>query len=278
MAQGWISIHRQLQSHWLWEDKPFSRGQAWVDILMLANHDDNKFLLGNELVEVKCGSFITSELKLMERWGWSKAKVRSFLQLLEKDEMIVKKTDRKKTTINVVNYGDFQDSQTTNKPQKDRKKTTKRPQKDTNNNVNNDNNNIVIYSDDAELNKAIISFVEFRSKIKKPMTEHAIELLKTKLNKLSPDTRTQVEIINQSILRGWQGVFPLEQPKQEQRRPQARINGYNAAPHRQYDMDAMEGMLLRAQNPAPTVDDDEGLKAEADELQRMLQEKYAKSV
>ena len=59
MAQGWISIHRQLQSHWLWEDKPFSRGQAWVDILMLANHDDNKFLLGNELVEVKCGSFIT---------------------------------------------------------------------------------------------------------------------------------------------------------------------------------------------------------------------------
>ena len=278
MAQGWISIHRQLQSHWLWEDKPFSRGQAWVDILMLANHDDNKFLLGNELVEVKCGSFITSELKLMERWGWSKAKVRSFLQLLEKDQMIVKKTDRKKTTITVENYGFFQDAQTTKRPQKNRKKTTKEPQKDTNNNVNNDNNNIVIYSDDAELNKAIISFVEFRSKIKKPMTEHAIELLITKLNKLSPDTKTQIEIINQSILRGWQGVFPLEQPKQEQKRPSVRRNSFNNAPQRQYDMDAMERLFAMQNNPAQTVDDDERLKAEADELQRMLQAKYAKSV
>lgn len=278
MAQGWISIHRQLQSHWLWEDKPFSRGQAWVDILMLANHDDNKFLLGNELVEVKCGSFITSELKLMERWGWSKSKVRSFLQLLEKEQMIVKKTDRKKTTIFVENYGTFQNPQTTERPQKDRKKTAKKPQKDTNNNDNNDNNNIVIYSDDAELNKAIISFVEFRSKIKKPMTDKAIELLIAKLNKLSPDTNTQIEIINQSILRGWQGVFPLEQPKQEQPRQQPRRNGYNQAPQRKYDMDAMERLLTMQNNPAPTVDDDEGLKAEADELQTMLREKYAKSV
>ena len=64
----------------------------------------------------------------------------------------------------------------------------------------------------------------------------------------------------------------------DNRQKQQRRNGYNAAPHRQYDMDAMEGMLLRAQNPAPTVDDDAGLKAEADELQRMLQEKYARSV
>ena len=67
--QGWVSIHRSLQSHWLWVDKPFSKGQAWIDILLLANHQDNKFLLGNELVEVKQGNFITSEVKLMDRWG-----------------------------------------------------------------------------------------------------------------------------------------------------------------------------------------------------------------
>ena len=245
---------------------------------MLANHDDNKFLLGNELVEVKCGSFITSIAKLCEKWGWSNTKVVKFLDVLESDGMLTRKSDTKKTLITVENYSVFQLSEDTKTTQKRRKNDTKTMQKHTNNNDNNDNNNIVIYSDDAELNKAIISFVEFRSKIKKPMTDHAIELLKTKLNKLSPDTKTQVEIINQSILRGWQGVFPLEQPKQEQQRPQTRRNGYNAAPQRQYDMDAMERMLLAQNNPAPTVDDDEGLKAEADELQRMLQEKYAKSV
>jgi DNA replication protein DnaD len=109
-------------------------------MLLLANHDDNKFMLGNELVEVKCGSFITSEVKLMERWGWSKCKTRAFLDLLQKDEMIVKKTDRKKTTINIVNYSDYAVLKTTEKPQTDCEQTTNRPRADTNNNDNNENN------------------------------------------------------------------------------------------------------------------------------------------
>lgn len=138
--QGWVSIHRSLQSHWLWADKPFSRGQAWIDILLLANHQDNKFLLGNELVEVEQGSFITSEVKLMERWGWSKSKVRSFLKLLESDEMLIKKSDTKKTTLTVVNYKHYQDKETTKEPPKNHQETAKEPPKDTNNNVNNVNN------------------------------------------------------------------------------------------------------------------------------------------
>lgn len=76
----------------------------------------------------------------MERWGWSKAKVRNFLQLLQNDEMIVKKTDRRKTTITIENYSNYSTYETSKEPQKDCKKTTKRLQKDTNNNVNNDNN------------------------------------------------------------------------------------------------------------------------------------------
>lgn len=143
MTKGWIAIDRKIFDHWLWSDKPFSRGQAWIDLLLMANHQNNKFLLGNELLEVERGSFITSELKLMDRWGWSKSKVRYFLNALESDSMLVKKSDRKKTTITIVNYSAYQDLQTTEEPQKNHRKTTKRPQKDTNNNdnnVNNDNN------------------------------------------------------------------------------------------------------------------------------------------
>ena len=138
--KGWVAIYRQVQDHWLWKDKPFSKGQAWIDILLLANHDDNKFLLGNELVEVKCGSFITSEIKLTERWGWSKTKVRAFLSLLQNDKMIVKKSDSKKTTITIVNYSDYAVFETAEKPQKNYEKTAEKPQKNTNNNDNNDNN------------------------------------------------------------------------------------------------------------------------------------------
>ena len=47
---------------------------------------------------------------------------------------------------------------------------------------------------------------------------------------------------------------------------------------RDYDMQAMEAMLLRSQNPAPTVDDDAELKAEAEALDKIMKEKYGKGV
>jgi predicted phage replisome organizer len=72
------------------------------------------------------------------------------------------------------------------------------------------------FSDDAELNQAIMEFMEFRKSIKKPMTDRAVALLITKLNGMTSYIPEQIEIINQSIMNGWQGVFPL---KNEQAQP-----------------------------------------------------------
>jgi uncharacterized phage protein (TIGR02220 family) len=153
---GWVKIHRDLTYHHLWTDKPFTKGQAWVDLILLANHEDTKFMLGNQLIEAKRGEVITSEMKLMERWGWSKSKVRAFLQLLQLEEMIVKKTDRKKTILTLTNYCIWQDSQTMNEPQKDHQKTTKKPQKDTIKNYKN-------YKNDK--NKIIKDIVEYMNQV-----------------------------------------------------------------------------------------------------------------
>jgi len=144
MLQGYISLHRCIQENKLWQIKPFDKARAWIDLLVLANYKDNEFLLGNETITVLAGSFITSELKLMERWGWSKTKLRSYLKMLESDLMIEKKSDTKKTTITIVNYKVYQDS-------KNHEKTTEKPEKDTNNKVKKvKNNNIVEYSADFE--------------------------------------------------------------------------------------------------------------------------------
>ena len=142
MLQGWISVHRQIQEHWLWADKPFSKGQAWIDMLMLANHEDKKFLYGNDLIEVSAGSFITSEVKLSERWGWSRKKVHSFLDVLTQDKMIDTKRDSKGTAIFLLNYGNFQCGNTTQEQQKNSAGTAKEQQKNTNNNDNNANNTL----------------------------------------------------------------------------------------------------------------------------------------
>ena len=37
--KGFVGVHRSLQEHWLWDEKPFSKGQAWIDLIMLANID-----------------------------------------------------------------------------------------------------------------------------------------------------------------------------------------------------------------------------------------------
>lgn len=145
MSDGWISIHRCLQTHWLWDDKPFSYGQAWVDLLLMVNHKEAKTLMDATLVTVPAGSVITSEMKLSERWGWSRHKTRTFLKLLESDGMIEKKSDNKKTAINIVNWPKYQLLSTAEGQQKDINGTSTGHQRDTNNNnktmINNDNNN-----------------------------------------------------------------------------------------------------------------------------------------
>ena len=65
------------------------------------------------------------------------------------------------------------------------------------------------YSDDDALDDAIKDFIEHRRKLRKPMTDKAIELLINKLNKLAPNnTSEKVELINTAIESGWQTVYP----------------------------------------------------------------------
>ena len=110
---GWQKIYRDIQEHWLWEDKPFSRGQAWIDLILLVNHEDNKALIDGELVEVKRGSKITSLRKLAEQWGWSTTKVKKFLEQLKKDNMIAFESDNKKTLVTIENYDVYQGKEST---------------------------------------------------------------------------------------------------------------------------------------------------------------------
>lgn len=106
--KGWIKLHRQLQECPIWYGERFSKGQAWVDLLLLANHRDKKILFNGEMIVVKRGQYITSTVKLAEKWGWNRKTVSSYLKLLEQDKMIVKLSDNAKTLITIENYEVFQ--------------------------------------------------------------------------------------------------------------------------------------------------------------------------
>ena len=128
--QGWVKIHRDLLDNELWSDKPFTKGQAWVDLLLLANHRDKNALLGNCTELVERGSLITSELKLMERWGWGRKKVKLFLNFLESQKMIERNANNKRTAITIVNYGFYQDCDLEKEQQKNIKGTAKEQRMD----------------------------------------------------------------------------------------------------------------------------------------------------
>ena len=78
-------------------------------------------------------------------------------------------------------------------------------------------------ADLSPLEKAMDDFTKHRKAMKKPLTDRARELILMDLERLAPnDPETQIAIINQSIKRGWQGVFPL---KDDSPKPTAAKNG-----------------------------------------------------
>lgn len=225
--KGWISVHRKITENWIWEEKPFSKGQAWIDLLLMVNHQDNKTLIDGSLVTVNRGSRITSLRKLSEKWGWSRTKTKKFLELLEKDEMITFKSDSKKTVYTIVNYNDYQDTSNnkndTEVPVKDHRSDSEVTLKDTNNNdnnennVNNDNKKQSVLSfindfskDDSELLDALLGFKEMREKKKAPLTPRAIKKNITELKKISSSRDEMINIIDQSTMNGWSGFYPIK--------------------------------------------------------------------
>jgi hypothetical protein len=125
---GWIGLHRKVKSHWLYPAKrKFTEFEAWMHLLLNASFTDSKVMDGLQVIIVKRGDILTSELKLSKDWLWGRDKVRGFLLMLQKDEMISKKSTAKFTIITICNYDSYQDF-TTTKPQLTNNKPTARQQ------------------------------------------------------------------------------------------------------------------------------------------------------
>lgn len=102
-GRGFVCIHREIMDHWVWQDKPVSKGQAWVDLILLANYRSEKFSYKDGVVEGKRGCVYRSISFLAERWGWSRDKASRFLHQLESDGMIRLFATTHHTTITLVN-------------------------------------------------------------------------------------------------------------------------------------------------------------------------------
>ena len=109
---GWVRIYRRLVDHPLWLGHRFSPGQAWIDLILMANFLDSKALQGHRWIPVKRGQVLTSQVALSSRWQWNRKTVVRFLRVLKRDIMVdietSKETDTGYTLITIRNYEHFQ--------------------------------------------------------------------------------------------------------------------------------------------------------------------------
>ena len=152
--QGWIKLHRTIRECFLWDDKPYDRARAWIDMLLSAMHSDKKTILDGKIAVISKGSFVTSIEALPERWGWSRNKVRSFLEMLESEQMIRTRRTGRGTTVTIVNYEKYQLNGTTGSTTEGTtgstaRSTTESTQKKNSKNDKSINNKNIVHTDAA---------------------------------------------------------------------------------------------------------------------------------
>ncbi len=73
---------------------------------------------------------------------------------------------------------------------------------------------IKTYTENNSLVEAINNFIDMRNKIKKPLTINALNLLIKKLDRLGSNDLEKIEILENSIMNCWQGIFELNNKKE----------------------------------------------------------------
>lgn len=184
---GWISIDRQIQNHWIWQDP--IKFKWWMDILLTVNIELKKVNLGYDVFDCNRGESIMSLQTWATRWKVSKDTARNFLKLLEKENMIKCVSVGKSTRLTVCNYDTYQMPLHVKQTQSKRNTHTT---KQYNNKTNNNNVGLQATPTADEINflKRCQNFVEYfnsQKNSKYQATEKVIKAYRRAIKKYSKD-------------------------------------------------------------------------------------------
>ena len=116
MNQGnWLKLYRSITKNELWLSEPFTKAQAWIDILCMVNYETGKVRISQD--------------KLSKRWQWKKSKVRYFLDYLKAEGMVnaehsTANNPKSRTEISVLQWDFYQSNDAGNSAKKNAKNST----------------------------------------------------------------------------------------------------------------------------------------------------------
>lgn len=227
--EGWISLHRKmLDNPIICKDSDYV--SVWIYLLLSATHKEYDVTFEGKRITLRKGQLITGRKSIADKFKISESKVQRILKTFENEQQIEQQTNPRNRLITIVNWNIYQEVGQQNEQQVNNKRTTTEQQVNTNNNINNVimkqcnknkkekkltelddliNNNF----SNEELKNTVYEFIKMRKAIKKPLTTRGLELMINKLYKLTTNIDEQIEILNNSIMNNWQGIFPLKQKK-----------------------------------------------------------------
>lgn len=114
MHRGYIKLWRSSVDNPMYFSEPFTRWQAWNDLLLMANHKPRDVRIRGILIHLSCGELLGGDDFLAQRWKWSRGKVRRFMsELSEKTvHQIVQRKSNVITVISIVNWDAYQSDST----------------------------------------------------------------------------------------------------------------------------------------------------------------------
>lgn len=106
--EGWVKIHRRIMDNDIYFAEPFTKAQAWVDLILLANHAPKSFQKRGIQVYIERGQVGHDLDTLSVRWKWSRGKVERFFIYLENEQMIVRQKTNITTLLSILNFEQYQ--------------------------------------------------------------------------------------------------------------------------------------------------------------------------
>ncbi|MNW44141.1 hypothetical protein D3C74_213630 [compost metagenome] len=215
---GWIKLHRKTLDNPV-VCKDGDHLAVWMYLLMNATHKEQAAVFGGEKLTLQPGQLITGRKKISERFNIHESKVQRILKSFEIEQQIEQQTNNQNRLISILSWSDYQEDEQQPKQPVNNERTTDEQPVNTNKNVRKkeckndkkkDKTAFEEYTSNPILIESLKSFVEFRKTIKKPMTDKAVTLLLGNLDKLATNDQEKIDILNQSILNGWQSVYPLK--------------------------------------------------------------------
>ena len=126
MHRGRVRLYRCSVDNELYFADPFTRRQAWQDLLLNANHKNWIIIIRWNIIKIERWQIGRSQKTMQKRWKRWRTKIENFLKYLENQHQINIQITPVTTVVTVQNYDRRQTDQHTDQ-QTDKKQTRNRP-------------------------------------------------------------------------------------------------------------------------------------------------------